>query len=60
MPEATTVDLHGDRVIVRTADPDATVRALAASTVRWSDLEVAAASLDDSFRKLTSTDGATS
>jgi ABC-2 type transport system ATP-binding protein len=60
MPEATTVDLHGDRVTVRTADPDATVRALAASTVRWSDLEVAAASLDDSFRKLTSTDGATS
>ncbi|HEV2639141.1 MAG TPA: ABC transporter ATP-binding protein [Actinocrinis sp.] len=48
-----TITREGDRVTIRTDDPDATVRALAASDLPWRDLTVAPPSLDDSFLHLT-------
>ena len=47
------VEVHGDRVTVRTTDPDAAVRALAATRLAWRDLSVVPASLDDEFLRLT-------
>jgi ABC-2 type transport system ATP-binding protein len=52
---ASGVDVRGDLVTLRTADPDATVRALAAGPMDWRDLSVAPPSLDDSFLHLTAT-----
>ncbi|MCI0156289.1 ABC transporter ATP-binding protein [Leifsonia shinshuensis] len=43
----------GGRVVLRTSDPDRTVRSLVASGVTWHDLEVAPPSLDDTFLELT-------
>jgi hypothetical protein len=40
-------------VTLRTSDPDATVRALAAGPLPWRDLSVAPPSLDESFLQLT-------
>jgi ABC-2 type transport system ATP-binding protein len=54
---ATDVEVRGAHVTVHTAEPDATVRALIASGLDWSGIEVAPASLDESFRKLTTNDG---
>ncbi|WP_113716101.1 ABC transporter ATP-binding protein [Arthrobacter dokdonensis] len=53
LPGAVDVALRGHRASLRTADPDLTVRALAAGTIPWRDLEVTAPTLDDSFRLLT-------
>ena len=50
---ATDVRVSGETVTVRTADPDATVRDLAATHLPWSDLAVGQASLDESFLLLT-------
>jgi hypothetical protein len=52
---ATDVQVSGETVTVRTADPDATVRSLAATHLRWSELSVGQASLDESFLLLTGT-----
>ncbi len=60
MPSSAEVEVRGSHVTVRTTDPDAVVRALAASTVAWRDIAVAPASLDDSFLKLTREAGETS
>jgi ABC-2 type transport system ATP-binding protein len=53
LPGVTGADVAGDRVVLRSSDPDATVRALSASGLAWRDLSVALASLDDSFLSLT-------
>src|SRR4051794_969595 len=50
---ATDVQVSGETVTVRTADPDATVRSLAATHLCWSELSVGQASLDESFLLLT-------
>lgn len=47
------IERAGERVTLRTSDPDETVRSLVASGVRWQDLEVAPPSLDDTFLELT-------
>jgi ABC-2 type transport system ATP-binding protein len=49
-----TAAVDGDWVTIRTADADAAVRALAASSLPWQDLSVIPPSLDDSFLQLTS------
>ncbi len=49
----TSAERDADRVTLRTADADATVRDLARSGLDWRDLRVTAASLDDSFLLLT-------
>ncbi|MFE5486968.1 ABC transporter ATP-binding protein [Streptomyces sp. NPDC056527] len=52
LPGVTSVEIRGDRALLRTDDSDATVRALAAmDAIRG--LEVAAVSLDDAFLTLT-------
>ncbi|GAA5051310.1 ABC transporter ATP-binding protein [Thermocatellispora tengchongensis] len=54
LPGVTGVSVDGERVTLRTADCDATVRALAAGAVPdWRDLRVSPASLDESFLMLT-------
>ncbi|MEW1656552.1 ABC transporter ATP-binding protein [Streptomyces sp. NPDC093707] len=54
LPGVTAVEIHGDRARLRTADSDATVRALAAlDLIRG--LQVAPASLEDAFLALTGT-----
>ncbi len=53
LPGATDVELLGTRASLRTADPDTTIRSLVAGTIAWRNLEVAAPTLDDSFRILT-------
>jgi ABC-2 type transport system ATP-binding protein len=53
MPGSTSVEIRGTNVTVHTTEPDATVRALAASALDWRDIAVAPASLDDSYLKLT-------
>jgi ABC-2 type transport system ATP-binding protein len=50
---AVTVENADGSVVVRTADPDGTVRSLVASGVRWQDLQVSPPSLDDTFLELT-------
>ncbi|MFC1418971.1 ABC transporter ATP-binding protein [Streptacidiphilus cavernicola] len=50
---AGSVDIRGDLVTLGTADPDATVRALAAGPLAWRDLSVVPPSLDESFLQLT-------
>jgi ABC-2 type transport system ATP-binding protein len=49
LPGVTGVQVVGDRISLRTNDPDGTVRALATGSLPWRDLEVTPASLDDSF-----------
>ncbi|BDM67699.1 ABC transporter ATP-binding protein [Streptomyces nigrescens] len=57
LPGVHSVEVRGDRALLRTADSDATVLALAGlGLVRG--LEVTAASLEDAFLTLTSPDGA--
>jgi ABC-2 type transport system ATP-binding protein len=53
LPGVSTVDINRDVVVLHTQDADATVRALAASTLGWRDLAVSPPSLDDSFLALT-------
>jgi ABC-2 type transport system ATP-binding protein len=60
LPGSADVDAHGGHVTIHTTEPDATVRALAASTLDWRDIAVVPASLDDSFLKLTTNAGAKS
>jgi len=50
---ATDVQINGETVTVRTTDPDATVRDLAATQLSWHELSVGQASLDESFLMLT-------
>ncbi|WP_433889085.1 ABC transporter ATP-binding protein [Streptomyces sp. CA-111067] len=52
LPGVTAVEVRGDRALLRTADSDATVLALAAAG-RIRRLEVAPASLEDAFLSLT-------
>ncbi|WP_246136426.1 ABC transporter ATP-binding protein [Leekyejoonella antrihumi] len=47
------VDVRGERVTIKTTDPDATVRAIVTGPRPWHDLEVGQQSLDDSFLALT-------
>ncbi|MFG2094278.1 ABC transporter ATP-binding protein [Streptomyces sp. NPDC048612] len=57
LPGVSAVEVRGDRALLRTADPDATVLALAGlGLVRG--LEVTPASLEDAFLALTSTEAA--
>jgi ABC-2 type transport system ATP-binding protein len=42
-------ELQGERVILHTADADATVRSLVGSAVAWRDLEVKSNDLEDTF-----------
>jgi ABC-2 type transport system ATP-binding protein len=60
LPGSAEVEVRGVHVTVRTTDPDAVVRALAAGAADWHDIAVAPASLDDSFLRLTRDPGATS
>ena len=53
LPGVRTAEWTGDRVALRTADADATVRALAASNVQWRDLEVGGTDLEEAFLTLT-------
>jgi ABC-2 type transport system ATP-binding protein len=53
LPGVTGIETHGEQVAVRTTEPDATVRALAASSLPWRDIVVTPASLDESFLMLT-------
>jgi ABC-2 type transport system ATP-binding protein len=53
LPGVTQVESYGERVVLHTADPDATVRALAASALDWRDLRVSPGSLDESFLAIT-------
>lgn len=49
------VDVHGDRVTIKTTDPDASVRAITAGPAAWRGIEVTPQSLDESFLSLTET-----
>src|SRR5262249_34259361 len=53
LPEVSTVEHHNGWVLVRSLDADTTVRALAAGSLAWRDLQVTPPSLDDSFLALT-------
>jgi ABC-2 type transport system ATP-binding protein len=53
LPGVTAVEVHGDRVLLRSADADATVWALYDRRDRLSELEVAGADLEDAFLALT-------
>jgi ABC-2 type transport system ATP-binding protein len=53
LPGVTGVEVSGERVVLRTADPDATVRGLAAGALEWRDLQVSPGSLDESFLAIT-------
>jgi ABC-2 type transport system ATP-binding protein len=55
LPGVTAVEVHGDRVLLRSADADATVWALYDRRDRLSELEVAGADLEDAFLALTAT-----
>ena len=46
------VEMDRERVALKTTDADATMRALAASAISWSDVEVRRASLEDVFMAL--------
>jgi ABC-2 type transport system ATP-binding protein len=56
LPGAASVEVHGDAVLVRTTDSDATLRALVAGYPQARDFEVAAAALTDAFLALTRPD----
>jgi hypothetical protein len=47
-----TVDRDGARVILHSADTDATVRSLAGSGLAWSGLQVGGPDLETSFLRL--------
>ena len=53
LPGVVDVARAGERFALRTTDADSTVRALAASGLGWSSLEVSPPSLDESFLTLT-------
>jgi ABC-2 type transport system ATP-binding protein len=55
LPGVVRVEAHAGVVTLHTTEPDATVRALAAGTLPWRDIQVSPASLDESFLKLTET-----
>jgi ABC-2 type transport system ATP-binding protein len=46
------VQRQSEQVTLKTTDPDATIRDLAASAIAWHDLEVHGATLDDVFLTL--------
>lgn len=50
---AASVRVRGDRVTLRSTEPDAAVRALVDSALPWHDLSVEPPSLDDAFLRLT-------
>ncbi|HET9075954.1 MAG TPA: ABC transporter ATP-binding protein [Acidimicrobiales bacterium] len=52
----TEVDVHGDAVSIASLDADATVRALVAHRVEFTDIEVSAVGLAEAFVALTETD----
>jgi ABC-2 type transport system ATP-binding protein len=53
LPGATSVEVHGAAVLVRTTDSDATLRALVIEYPQARDFDVAAAALTDAFLALT-------
>jgi ABC-2 type transport system ATP-binding protein len=53
VPGVTRVAARTGQITLSTAEPDATVRALAHSSLPWYDIVVSPASLDESFLKLT-------
>ena len=52
LPGVRQAAIDGGRVLLKTDDADATVRALAASAIPWRDLDVRAANLEDVFLAL--------
>lgn len=54
LPGVAAVERTGSRVTLRCTDSDATVRALVASELSWSDLEVGGGDLEHAFLTLTS------
>jgi ABC-2 type transport system ATP-binding protein len=53
LPGVTTVEVHGDSVLLRSADPDATLRALLMARDEVKDIEVTGAGLEEAFLTLT-------
>ena len=53
LPGVTTVEVHGDSVLLRSADPDATLRALFMARDEVQDIEVTGAGLEEAFLTLT-------
>jgi ABC-2 type transport system ATP-binding protein len=53
LPGVTGVDIAGDRVVLASADPDATARALLRSDLDVRDLEIAGPNLESAFLALT-------
>jgi len=58
LPGVVGVERSGSRATLRCTDSDAAVRALVASGIAWSDLEVAGGDLEHAFLALTGADGA--
>jgi len=58
LPGCTSAEVEGERVTLRTADPDATVRALYAANVPVRDLEIGGADLEEAFLALVGEGGA--
>jgi ABC-2 type transport system ATP-binding protein len=59
LPAVTGIEHHGDRVLLTTSDPEATLRALLADGGRLPDLEVRGASLEEAVLSLTATRAST-
>lgn len=55
LPGVTAVETHAGRTLLRSADPDATLRALFASQAEVRDIEVSGAGLEEAFLALTVT-----
>src|SRR5438132_1610781 len=53
LPGVTTVEIHGDSVLLRSAVPDATLRALFMARDDVQDIEVTGAGLEEAFLTLT-------
>ena len=53
LPGVQAVDIAGDRVLVRTADPDATARALLRTDLDVRELELGGPDLEEAFLALT-------
>ncbi|HVX43649.1 MAG TPA: ABC transporter ATP-binding protein [Mycobacteriales bacterium] len=56
LPAVQSLEQHGESAVLRTTDPEATLRALFAVRDRVPDLEVSGASLEEAFLALTSDD----
>ena len=57
LPGVTSVERHGEAVVLRCSDSDAAIRALLPAYPQARDVEIAGAGLEDAFVELTSGDG---